>query len=368
MRKGGVFMKAILAMLLAALLAVGGAAAEGVNALGLKLLAEGWDGEHNALISPVSLGFALEMAGAGAAGETREQLDVGGASQWGEALSAAGLAWANAAFIREDLAVKPEYAEALKTRFEAELFGLNDADAVNDWVDAHTDHLIDHMVDGIDPNLRLMLLSAIAMDAEWAVTFDPGATEDGVFHAPAGDVTAAFMTNTLTVPYAETPLGQAVRLDYRADGLCMLALLPEEGRLSEALEALAADPLGAFKDMAPAQVRLKMPKLDLQVENKLNDGLKARGIVTPFTEDADFSGISDEPLMISDVVQKARLQVDEEGTRAAAATEVAIIAKGAFPAEPPVPVVLDRPFIALITEETTGAVCFAGVVCDPTRN
>ena len=368
-RERAVFcMKAFVALLLAALLAVGCAAAEGVSELGMRLLAEGWDGVGNALISPVSLGFALEMAEAGAAGQTREQLNVGGASQWSEALSAAGLRWANAAFVREDLQVRPNYIEALRDRFGAELFGLDDADAVNAWVDEHTDHLIDRMVDEIDPNLRLMLLNAIAMDAKWAVRFDQFSTGEDVFHAPGGDVTATFMANTFEVPYAQTPLGRAVRLDYRDSGLYMLVLLPEEGRMAEALAALAEDPLGSFQDMAQTNVWLRLPKLDLAVENRLNEGLMARGIVVPFTEAADFSGISDEELMISEVVQRARLQVDEEGTRAAAATEVGIMAKGGPEGDPPVVMAVDRPFIVLIAEETTGAVCFAGVVCDPTQN
>ena len=363
-------MKAIVALILAAAMCFGGAVAENGSALGLRALEGLWDGKSNQVISPVSLAWALDMAGAGAAGKTREEiyaaLGVEDTSIWNEALAAAGLRWANAAFLRDDLEVKPEYSEALTQRFGAERFGLEDADGVNAWVDAHTDHLIDHLVDDIDPMTRLMLVNAVAMDADWALPFDPMSTDEDIFHAPGGDVRAQFMHATREMPYAEGPLGQAVRLNYRGGGLYMLALLPEEGRMAEALAAVAEDPAGCFGELTPRRVKLSMPKLDLSAENSLKEQLQALGIVEAFSDSADLSGIADEPLMISEVFQKARMQVDEEGTRAAAATEVEVLAKGAFPMDPPAVMTLDRPCILLVLEETTGAVCFAAVVCDPT--
>lgn len=371
-------MKAMLALMLAAMLAMGagvsagGAIADGgadaANRLGMNLLRRDWDGAHNALISPVSLAYALDMAAAGAAGQTYEELKICDAPRWNVPLTEAGLRWANAAFVNEGLAVKPEYRAALAEDFGAELFTLTDVDAVNDWARARTDGLIDPLTDRLDPRTRLLLLNAVAMDARWRVEFDAGNTAGGDFHAPGGDVTADFMNATYEMPYAEGPLGQAARLDYRDSGLYMLVVLPEAGKLESALDALAMDPLGAMGELSPRKVVLSLPKLDFTAENKLSEGLQALGIREAFTDGADLSGISEEPLMVSDVFQKARLQVDEAGTRAAAVTEMTIVAKGMNPEEdPPARLTVDRPFILIIAEEQTGAVCFAAAVCDPTQ-
>lgn len=374
-------MKAILSIIMAlalALGAAGGAEVSGAagNALGLKVLAQMSDGTQNQFVSPVSLGYALSMAALGAKGDTaRELLDAAGISDAADMaalngpLSAAGLRWANAAFTRDDLAVKPDYIEGLARDFEAERFALDDVEAVNAWVDAHTDHLIDRLMDEIDPQIRLMLMNAVAMDAEWAHSFDPLDTGEDVFHAPGGDVTAEFMRDTFEMAYGESALGQYIRLDYRDSGLYMLALLPEAGGLDAALDALADDCAGCFAGMARRKVCLSLPKLDVSASNDLTAALRALGIERAFTDDADFTGISDEPLCVSDVLQKVRVQLDEDGTRAAAVTAVIAVNKAMIvKEEPPVVLTFDRPFILLIAEETTGAICFAGAVCDPTQN
>ena len=370
-------MKAILALMLAAAMLMGVAAAgeqvafdEG-NRAGLQLLAQTWDGEHNQIISPASLAIALDMAGVGAAGVTREEiyrvLTPGSAAAWLEKLSGSGLQWANAAFIREDLAVKRVYADTLTRDYAAQRFGLDSVDAVNAWVDEHTGHLIDHLVDEIDGNTRMLLLNALAMDARWKIRFDAADTRADTFHAPGGDAQVDFMHVTDRFAYAQSALGQAVLLPYRDSSLYMLILLPEPGRMAEALAALVQDPAGCFAELSPRKVALSLPKLDICVENKLSDALKAMGIVTAFGDDADFSGISDEALYISDVIQKVRLQLDEEGTRAAAVTEVIMRAKGAFLQEEIAVMKVDRPFIVLIADANSRAVCFAGAVCDPSK-
>jgi len=340
------------------------------NALGLRLLARRYDGQGNQLVSPVSLAWALSMAACGAAGDTRDELlnalnveDGRAVGQWNGPLSESGLKWANAAFMREDLEVKQGFLEDLEACFEAERFPLDDADAVNAWVDARTEHLIDHLIDELDPQVRLVLLNAIAMDAQWRHEFNPDNTGEGAFHAPGGDVQAQFMRDTFTVDYGESALGQFARLDYLDSDLRMLVMLPE-GDLSEALAALAADP-GLLPGLSPTEVALRLPKLDVSASNALSGDLQALGIETAFTMDADLTAISDEPLMIDEVLQNVRLQVDEAGTRAAAATAVMIIAKGAS-MEQPVTMTVDRPYAMFIVDGRTGAICFAAAICDPT--
>ena len=279
-------------------------------------------------------------------------------------LKSAGLKQANAVFLRDDLSVKDDYMKALSEQFEAERFGLQDPERVNAWVGEHTDHLIDHLVDQIDPSLRLMLVNAVAMDARWDNPFDPYSTYDAEFETPTGPVKTPFMHETSEYAYGESELGQYVRLDYLGRNLYMLLFLPRKGRLMEAVEALSGDCAGCFADMTPRQVALSLPKLDITTEQSLSEVLRALGVQAAFTNDADFSGISDEPLQLSDVLQKVRVQVDEEGTRAAAAT--AMIMGNGFVMNP-AEMNLNRPFLFLIADEATGAIAFAGMVCDPTQ-
>ena len=378
-------MKHLICAALVLALCLGGMAAhaEGApgNRLGLEALRALADGTKNEIISPVSLAYALSMAAQGANGETRETLlsaldaaDAGDMAALNDALSAAGLRWANAAFIREDLALNDDYAAALSERFGAEAFPLDAAERVNAWVADRTDGLIERLLETeVDEDVRLMLVNAIAMDAAWAAPFLATDTFEDAFHAPDGDVRADFMHKTLDARYAEIDGTQVIRLDYLADGdqpngLYMLVALPPEGGVPALLDALAASGLDALEPgNEPCRVLLSLPKLDVSASNGLSATLRALGLELPFSDDADFSGVSAEGLRISEVLQKARVQLDEDGTRAAAATEVSFKANGiAFDAPKPVEMNVNRPFVLLIAEAQTGAIAFAGVVADPT--
>lgn len=367
-------MKKMTALLLVLTLLLGAASAHAeANRLGLQILQRRFDGQANLFVSPVSLAYALAMAAAGAEGDTLQEIaeacgEPADILAWNAPLEAAGLRWANAAFARDDLPVRLDYIDALKADFAAERFPLDDADRVNAWVDEHTDHLIDRLVDEIDPDTLLMLVNAIAMDAEWVHKFEKNATYEDTFHAPAGDVEAPFMHDTFSALYGENDAAQYIRLDYRDSGLYMLVALPREGGLADALAGIAAEGLSWFGEMDRREIRLSLPKIDISASNTLTGDLAALGIERAFTDFAEFPGISEKPLKVSDVLQKVRVQVDEEGTRAAAVTAVMMEAAGmALDAPEPTAFDVNRPYILLIAEEATGAVCFAGVVCDPTR-
>ena len=113
------------------------------------------------------------------------------------------------------------------------------------------------------------------------------------------------------------------------------------------------------------EVDLFLPKFDLTTENSLSDALKALGVEAPFGDDADFSGISESPLRIDEILQKVRVQLDEEGTKAAAATAAIIACMALIPEEEPVEMRADRPFAFVIADAETNSVCFAGVVENP---
>ena len=409
-------MKHMIALLLMLALAAG-ACAEGSavpgNRLGFELLERMSDGTQNLFISPVSLGYALSLAACGAQGETLEEMlraleaeDALSAAGLLQPLAEAGLKQANAAFTAREL--YPDYIDTVSQSYDARFFPLESPKAVNEWVREHTDGLIDQLVDEQSPlDAALLLLNAIAMDAEWASPFEPEATRDRTFHAPAGDVETPFMGQVLTAEYAEGYGAQAVKLRYRNSGLYMLLVLPEAGGVPEMLSRLSDEGLEAFEfdlrspesiiegivaqqrrydsdlDEAalraalaeqftapePWRVSLSLPKLDITGGGSLADPLRELGIRRAFETDADFFAMGDTGLYIGDVIQKVRVQVDEEGTRAAAVTEIMMMDGMGMPGfdyeQAPVSMVLDRPFILLIADEATGAVCFAGVVANP---
>ena len=381
------------------------------NRLGLDVLAALSDGTKNAFVSPVSLAYALSLAAYGAEGATREEIllaldvpDAAGIAAWTEPLGASGLKTANVLFAKDPLSVREEYAQGVGEFFGAEVFPLDSAATVNGWVREKTDGLIDKLLDeGKEPDAQLLLINAIAMDAKWLSPFDPHFTREDVFHTPEGDVTAQFMRQGLTAEYAEAEGAQALKLPYLDSGLYMTLILPEEGSVGEMLtllseqgpdlfefgprsaesiidgivgqyrannpdlneEGLRAELQSFFRGPEPWEVSLSLPKLDISTGSNLKGALMDLGVGTPFSMGADFSGLSDASLMISDVIQKVRVQVDEEGTRAAAVTEIVLGDMMAIYEQVPVSMVLDRPFILLISDEETGAICFAGVVADP---
>ena len=349
--------------------------------LGFQVLDALADGEGNRVISPVSLAYALAMAAEGADGVTEDELEralgADDLDDWAEVMTKrlrkAGLSLANAAFITGDMRPEADYVEDLREDFDAEWFE-NDGDMVekiNGWAAEKTNGLIDRLLDQpLDPLVRLVLINAVAMDAKWSAPFDPAATFEGTFHAPGGDVPAQMMTRELYADYVERDGVQMIRLGYMDSGLTMLIALPEEGGMDAVLKALCDQGLGYFDGMTgETKVHLTLPKLDLSVTNELADVLKALGIQTAFSDDADFSDISETtPLKIGSVLQKVRLMVDEDGTKAAAATAAIMETRAALQPEEIVEMTVDRPFVVLIADEASDVTCFAGVIANPAEN
>lgn len=350
------------------------ASAAGVG-LGFEALRMLYDGENNQIVSPVSLAYALAMAAQGAEGKTRQELlDALGAERpedvaaLTESLKEAGLRLANAAFLVNGLVPEEDYVNALREQFGAEWFQDGTADDVNRWVAEQTEGLIDKILDGeFSEDVRLALVNAVAMDAKWSAPFAKENTSDDVFHTPEGDVTVSFMHDERWAEYGERDGVQLLRLSYRDSGLTLLIALPEEGGVDAMLDALCEEGLEYFRfDEEQTRVRLSMPKLDISAGGELNETLKALGVETAFGGEADFSGISaEEALRLSSVMQKARLVFDEDGTKAAAGTLVVAVGMSAINPMDIVDFDMNRPFAAIIADENSGAVCFAGIVANP---
>ena len=371
-------MKKILSILLCVVLLGCTALAEASPAgekLGFALLKELYAGGGNVMLSPASLALALGMAAEGASGETLEQIQTALGVEDLSGLSGVvpgEISSANAAFAAQGLPLDGAYVDRLSEAYGAEWFDL-DADVVekvNAWVAEHTDGLIDQLLSETpDPMTGLILINAIAMDAKWASPFKAYNTIEDIFHAPEGDVNVEMMYQQAFFDYVERDGLQIVRLPYADSTLEMWIALPGAGAsigMDGLLDALAEQGLAYLTDGAEErEVDLFLPKFDLTTENSLSDALKALGVELPFGEDADFSGISEVPMWIDEILQKVRVQLDEEGTKAAAATAAIVACMAAPLPEDTVEMRVDRPFAFVIADGETGSVCFAGVVENP---
>ena len=377
-------MKKILSILLCLVMLGCAALAEPVAAesapavgekLGFELLKALYAEGGNVLLSPASLTLALGMAAEGAEGETLAAILRALGAEDASALSNVvpeEIKSANAAFVAHGLSLKQAYVDRLNEAYGAEWFELDAevVEKVNAWVAEHTDGLIDRLLsDAPDPQTGLILINAIAMDAKWAKPFEAYNTIEDSFHAPEGDVTVEMMYQQDFFDYVERDGLQIIRLPYTDGALSMWIALPGEGvsiGLDGLLDALAEQGMAYLKDGAQErEVDLFLPKFDLTTENSLSDALKALGVEAPFGSDADFSGVSEVPLRIDEILQKVRVQLDEEGTKAAAATAAMVACMAMLPEEDPVEMRVDRPFAFVIADGETDSVCFAGVVENP---
>jgi len=379
-------MKKILAWMMMLALLMGGALAEAApgspkaaygpaaagEKLGLDLLSMLHVSGENTILSPRSLALALGMAAEGAQGETLAEilaaLGVQDVSEISED-DIDGLKEANAAFTAPELSLQMEYVEKLNERYGAEWFGMDDnvVRKVNDWVKGHTDGLIEELLSQAPAaDTGMILVNALAMDADWAEPFIPEATTEESFYMPGGDVVVEMMHQKEFFDYAEKDGMQIIRLPYRTGNLEMWIALPPEGGMAQLLEILANE--GMFyleSDAEHREVILSLPKFDLSDDNTLSEALKLLGVETAFSDAADFSGISDTPLCVDEILQKVRVQVDEQGTKAAAATALMMKAMAMMPVEEPVEMNVNRPFVFVISDAVSGSMCFAGAVENP---
>lgn len=348
--------------------------------------------DANVFISPFSVSCALQMAGNGAAGETRTEMErvLKTAGMPAEFLNAsyrdlarklAGrqdveLDLASGLWCQQGFHIKPVFAEANRKYFQAELAEVNfgspeSARVINSWAGQHTKGKIREVVQfPFPPPTRLILANAIYFKGAWAEPFKKGLTRPRDFHLATGlSKPSPMMTQDGKFSYQETPGYQAVKLPYKG-GLQMELYLP---RTNSTPQELAAGFMGnsTWRDTVQAGFSrwagvVTLPKFKIEYEVELNDPLKALGMRRAFSEGANFSGMADGALFIGSVKQKSYVDVNEEGTEAAAVTVVAVHALAVeSPPSQHFAMVLDRPFFFVISDVNTGSILFMGIVNDP---
>lgn len=365
------------------------------SALALSLLARcaqddaAEDPHANTFISPLSITFALALVQNGAAGETLAQLEqlTGMTTDelndyletWRTKLSAADdevhLHIANSIWMKDTptLSVEDAYLDACATHLGAEayaaLFDQTTIDDVNAWVSEHTAGMIDRLVERLDDSARLLLLNALAFEAPWDEPFEEGGGAEDTFTCEDGTETQVHMMLSYEDSYLEDDRFIGFVRPYQGWRHAFVGLLPREGvALDEALAALDGDRLHALlRPVDNARAFIELPRFTLEYGTSLVETLRALGVTDAFdTDRADFSamGSDDEgPLYLGEVLHKTFLEVDEAGTRAAAAT-AGIMAGASAPMDEPVvhEVFLNRPFVCLIVDLDSGAPIFAGAV------
>jgi serpin B len=372
------------------------AVAKAENAFTFDLYARLKSRDGNLFFSPASVSTALAMTSAGARGETEKQMAAtlhfdlppgrlhAAYGTFGEILNAANknyrLSMANRLWAAKGYPFRPEFLALTRDRYGAELatldFGRSEEArrTIDGWVEQQTnDRIKDLIPPGVlDAMTRLVLTNAIYFKGNWADEFQKSATQDAPFRlAGGGEVRVPLMHQIDKFRYGEADGLQLVELPYAGGDLSMLVLLPREvgpGSLEAKLSARAVE--GWMSEMGVRKVDLYLPRFKTTAEFRLGQTLAAMGMPLAFSDDADFSGMSSaESLKISEVIHKAFVDVNEQGTEAAAATAIVVAPTAArvSPEEPPVLFRSDRPFLFLIRDHRSGAILFVGRVTDPTK-
>jgi serpin B len=351
----------------------------------------------NLFLSPFSIQVALAMCAAGARGETRRVLaDLIGApesveeqnrqyalllrSVHGNGDRPFQLVTANALWGQQGFHFKPDFQRAIADSYDGAFHEVNFQDrpdealrTINAWVSAKTREMIRELVkrDFIGDDTRLILTNAIYFKGRWEKVFEEADTRDEDWHGPSGTGKVPMMYPRGSYLYFDGGSFQALDLPYQGWQLSMLVVLP---RTKDGLASLERQWAGGttYRQVTDGldhegTVIVSLPRFKLEMEFRLKPVLCGLHAELAFSDEADFGGIGEEPLKISEVVHKAFVEVNEEGTEATAATAVGMLMCAGVIGPPPRTVVFraDHPFLFFIRDRDTNAVLFSGRVLDP---
>ena len=366
-------------------------AATAINTFGIKMLTD-MAAQHqhqNVFISPLSIFAALVMTENGASGQTRDAMRKtlaipdslseaglhGSASTLLKLLQSqkgAELAIANALWSDIKVPLSPDFIQRCRKLYEAEATTLDfskpaAANTINNWVKEKTRNKIPSIV---TPEIvrasEAILTNAVYFHGKWQTQFPKAETQEGIFHLANGGQKKVPLMHHSSIgnAYRSGDGYEAAALPYEASGIQMYAILPAAGKSPE--EILGRISVEKLRSPARSnELDLKLPRFNLDFSAGLKGPLNQLGMGLAFQPRGDFAPLGSPKFYVGDVLHKTRLEVDEEGTVAAAATGVAMLASAVHAQPEKKVLVFDRPFALLLCDVQTGAILFAGVVYEP---
>lgn len=341
---------------------------------------------QNIVYSPLSIRYGLSLLNAGASGATKTQIEeaLGNEELPKYENVADTLSLANAVFIRDTYLEKvlPTYLNTVKDNYNSEVIYDDFSSSANmdNWVSQKTFGLINQL--GIQPqeSTKMVLANALAIQMDWESSFDSDNTRGETFYKQNGEeieaTTMTQLTSAENIRYhtddSITMLSMPLQETQTGVGLDFVAVMPK-GDLKDYIDGLDMTTIeAAIADSTVAStpkdgVLINIPKFKFDYSLNFKDDLEKLGITQAFSNDADFSAMSSEPLSVSDAVHKANIDFSEDGIKAAAITAFAMVTSGMVEEEESQPVVIDinRPFLFLIRDRGNGAVWFVGAVYEP---
>jgi len=352
------------------------------------------DEAENIMISSLSVSQALGMTWNGARGATRDEMtemmgfSVDNDAELNESnktirealLNADNLIKtdiANSIWYRNTFQINQDFVNVDKKFYDAEVKALDFTDTegskktINNWVNNKTKGKIPEIVDEISADHIMFLINAVYFKGKWKYEFKKDNTVDEPFHFANGKTESVkMMVQEADLDYFKSSNSQGVALPYGNGHFRMIVLLPDEGiSLKDYISGLDETSLSDnISSLHQNKIKVQLPKFKFKCDLELKNPLKELGMVSAFTGGlADLSGMgTPSNLVISKVKHKTFVEVDEEGTEAAAVTSVEIKITSAGPGETyAIPFIVNRPFLFLIQEKDTGAILFMGQVYEP---
>ncbi|MBJ2174098.1 serpin family protein [Aureibaculum sp. A20] len=345
------------------------------------------ESSQNYMISPVSASLALGMVYNGAENQTKEAFNsvfnYGNATleevnlvnqnliaQLSDNNSGAIFNIANSLWIKNSFPVKDAFIDLNKQFYDAKVQNLDfqdpkSVDIINNWVADKTQQKIPTVIDNISPNMVLFAINALYFKSDWKYQFKEENTNDQSFYPEEGNTKSVAMMNMeQDLSFLSNSLFSSVILPYKNDKYSMIVLLPNEDKnvtdiIAEMNDESWYNWLSQYNE---TRMSLSMPKFTFAYEKMFNEALDNLGLDIAFTDAADFSGISEIATQIAFVKQKTFIEVNEKGTEAAAVTTIGI---GTTSTGSSTRMTLNKPFLFLITEKKTNAICFIGKIGMP---
>ncbi|HEY9833245.1 MAG TPA: serpin family protein [Stenomitos sp.] len=348
------------------------------------------DSNKNVFVSPTSIAIALSMTYNGASGETQQgmakALELQGISledinQANETLKSSlekadpdvQLSIANSLWAKQGTPFKPEFIQRNQKFYQAKVTELNFASpeatkTINGWVKENTRGKIDQIVNQIKPEDVLFLINAVYFKGNWSKQFDKSQTAERPFYLSNGSQKQhPMMSQSGKYRYYENDSFQAVSLPYGKGRLSLYVFLPKkETNLDSFQQKLSLENWQQW--MNQFQMRsgsLQLPRFKFDYDIQLNSALKALGMESAFKAGANFSNMTSASVAIDQVKHKTFVEVNEEGTEAAAATSVGVMLTSAQMPTEPFQMVVDRPFFCAIRDNQTGTLLFMGSIKEP---